>query len=110
MPPRNRGADAARPWTAAGIIAVGASLEQRAAPPTRQFVRDGDVPVEVLHSQDNNSRVNQLAATREACRICIAVFGGSYPILHSVSLSSRFCGAATSRRAALQRAGVLEHQ
>jgi hypothetical protein len=66
MPPRNRGADAARPWTAAGIIAVGASLEQRAAPSTRQFVRDGDVPVEVLHGQDNSSRVNQLAATREA--------------------------------------------
>jgi hypothetical protein len=32
----------------------------------RQFVRDGDVPVEVLHGQDNSSRVNQLAATREA--------------------------------------------
>jgi hypothetical protein len=35
-------------------------------PQRRQFVRDGDVPVEVLHGPDNSSRVNQLAATREA--------------------------------------------
>jgi hypothetical protein len=35
-------------------------------PQRRQFVRDGDVPVEVLHGPDNTSRVNQLAATREA--------------------------------------------
>jgi septal ring factor EnvC (AmiA/AmiB activator) len=34
-------------------------------PQRRQFIRDGDVPVEVLHRHDN-SRVNQLAATREA--------------------------------------------
>ena len=32
----------------------------------RQFVRDGEVPVEVLHGPDSSSRVNQLAATREA--------------------------------------------
>jgi hypothetical protein len=31
----------------------------------RQFVRDGDVPVEVLHGNDAG-RVNQLAATRQA--------------------------------------------
>lgn len=35
-------------------------------PQKRQFVRDGDVPVEILHGHDNSSRVNQLAATREA--------------------------------------------
>ena len=35
-------------------------------PQRRQFVRDGDVPVEVLHGPDNSSRVNQLAATRDA--------------------------------------------
>jgi hypothetical protein len=35
-------------------------------PQRRQFVRDGDVPVEVLHSPDNSSRVNQLAAARKA--------------------------------------------
>jgi hypothetical protein len=35
-------------------------------PQRRQFVRDGDVPVEVLHGPDNSSRVNQLAAIREA--------------------------------------------
>jgi septal ring factor EnvC (AmiA/AmiB activator) len=35
-------------------------------PQRRQFVRDGQVPVEVLHGPDNRSRVNQLAATREA--------------------------------------------
>ena len=35
-------------------------------PQRRQFVRDGDVPVEVHHGPNNSSRVNQLAATREA--------------------------------------------
>src|SRR3984957_12167972 len=35
-------------------------------PQRRQFVRDGDVPVEVLHGPDNTPRVNQLAAPREA--------------------------------------------
>jgi hypothetical protein len=35
-------------------------------PQRRQFVRDGDGPVEVLHGPDNSSRVNQLAATRDA--------------------------------------------
>jgi hypothetical protein len=35
-------------------------------PQRRQFVRDGDVPVEVLHGSDFSSRVNQLAATRDA--------------------------------------------
>jgi hypothetical protein len=34
-------------------------------PQRRQFVRDGDVPVEVLHGHDS-SRINQIAATREA--------------------------------------------
>ena len=32
----------------------------------RQFVRDGEVLVEVVHGPDNSARVNQLAATREA--------------------------------------------
>ena len=31
-----------------------------------QFVRDGDVQVEVLHGHDNSSRVNQLDVTRQA--------------------------------------------
>jgi hypothetical protein len=35
-------------------------------PKKRQFARDGDVPVEVLHGRDNSSGVNQLDATRQA--------------------------------------------
>jgi hypothetical protein len=55
-------------------------LRQGSAPPTRfsnsgthaphpqkrQFARDGDIPVEILHGHDNSSRVNQLDAIREA--------------------------------------------
>jgi hypothetical protein len=35
-------------------------------PQRRQFVGDGDVPVEVLQGSDNRSLVNQLTATRDA--------------------------------------------
>ncbi len=35
-------------------------------PHRRQFARDGDVPVEVLHGHDNGSGINQLDATRQA--------------------------------------------
>ena len=49
-----------------GSSPSGQVLSNAPHPQRRQFVRDGEVLVEVLHGPDNSSRVNQLAATREA--------------------------------------------